>query len=447
MPYLRRSLLYSQIRDVEKSLAFWTVVLCIIFLSSGFATQSSASTLEEWQKSVVQIIIKRGGEFNSGSGFIVNSKEGYVVTNAHVVADEMRQTSTGNFEVPSLPAEQIIVRTYNNERYPVQKVMWRSGISLKVIGLIPEQGPNLALDCGKDLAILKVGPMDAPPLSIASSGTVRAGDRVLVMGYPELLKEVLGAQQPVCEVSEGIIGGPRVSPNDTRVFTTDAAVNRGNSGGPMINERGQVVAVISEIAGDYFSISNQVVSMGASLGMAIQSDELVERLRQLGVDFTYIEHRPGVKRIVVVSLSVLAAVALIGCAVIGLLLARRTWSKRSPVDQAQNTVEGVLRGISGEYRGSCLPIGSGIRIGRDPNLCNLILNKNTSRISRCHAEIRFNPNTAAFVLADSQSRGGTFLSNGRQVPFGKPALLHDGDGFYLVDRDCEFRVEQRKDRA
>jgi len=423
-------------------------VLCIIFLSSGFATQTSASTLENWQKSVVQVIIDKGGEFNSGSGFIVNSEEGYIVTNAHVVAGEMRQTSTGNFEVPTLSAEQIIVRTYNNERYPVQKVMWRSGISLKVTGLTPEQRPTFALDCGKDLAILKVGPVDAPSLSVAASGTVRAGDRVLVMGYPELLKDVLGAQQTVCEVSEGIIGGPRVSPNDTRVFTTDAAVNRGNSGGPMINERGQVVAVISEIAGDYFSINNQVVSMGSSLGMAIQSDELVERLRQLGVDFTYIKHRPGVKRIVVVSLSVFAVVALIGCAVIGLLLlARRTWRKRAPVDQAQNTMEGVLRGISGEYRGSCLPIGSGIRIGRDPNLCNLILNKNTSRISRCHAEIRFNPNSAAFVLADSQSRGGTFLSTGRQVPFGKPALLRDGDGFYLVDRDCEFRVEHRKARA
>ena len=150
-----------------------------------------------------------------GSGFIVNAK-GYILTNHHVIED----------------ASRIMVGLQSGQRFP--------GI---VVGVDPET----------DVAVIKIdSPKDLPTLTLGDSNAAQVGDWVLAMGSP------FGLDQTV---TAGIISKKeRESPYFNvfqRFLQTDAAINRGNSGGPLVNMRGEVIGMNSQIAtstGDYNGI-------------------------------------------------------------------------------------------------------------------------------------------------------------------------------------------------
>lgn len=150
-----------------------------------------------------------------GSGFIVSSK-GYILTNEHVIED----------------ATRIIVGLQSGEKYRG-----------RVIGVDPET----------DVAVIKIDPpSDLPTVTLGDSNSAQVGDWVLAMGSP------FGLDQTV---TAGIISKKeRESPyfsNFQRFLQTDAAINRGNSGGPLVNMRGEVIGMNSQIAtstGDYNGI-------------------------------------------------------------------------------------------------------------------------------------------------------------------------------------------------
>src|SRR5882724_1116652 len=150
-----------------------------------------------------------------GSGFIVSPK-GYILTNEHVIED----------------ATRIIVGLQSGEKYRA-----------KVVGI----------DSATDVAVIKIdAPHDLPTVTLGDSNAAQVGDWVLAMGSP------FGLDQTV---TAGIISKKeRESPyftNFQRFLQTDAAINRGNSGGPLVNMRGEVIGMNSQIAtstGDYNGI-------------------------------------------------------------------------------------------------------------------------------------------------------------------------------------------------
>lgn len=150
-----------------------------------------------------------------GSGFIVNPK-GYILTNYHVV-DE---------------ATRIIVGLQSGEKY---------------------RGKVIGVDSATDVAVIKIdAPQDLPTVTLGDSNAAQVGDWVLAMGSP------FGLDQTV---TAGIISKKeRESPYFNvfqRFLQTDAAINRGNSGGPLVNMRGEVIGMNSQIAtstGDYNGI-------------------------------------------------------------------------------------------------------------------------------------------------------------------------------------------------
>lgn len=150
-----------------------------------------------------------------GSGFIVE-KSGYIITNAHVV-DE---------------AARITVKLDSGEEY-----------NAKVVGT----------DEQTDLAVLKIdAPKDLPFVKFGDSDKAEVGDWVLAIGSPFGLAKT---------VTAGIISQKqRETPFASafqRFIQTDAAINRGNSGGPLVNIDGEVIGVNSQIAtstGDYNGI-------------------------------------------------------------------------------------------------------------------------------------------------------------------------------------------------
>lgn len=147
-----------------------------------------------------------------GSGFIVD-RGGYILTNAHVIDN----------------ASKITVKLDSGEEY-----------TAKVVGLDEET----------DLAVLKIeAGRDLPFVRLGDSDKAVVGDWVLAIGSPFGLTKT---------VTAGIISQTqRQTPYATafqRFIQTDAAINRGNSGGPLVNMDGEVIGVNSQIAtstGDY----------------------------------------------------------------------------------------------------------------------------------------------------------------------------------------------------
>lgn len=150
-----------------------------------------------------------------GSGFIVDSK-GYILTNEHVVEG----------------ATRITVGLQSGEKY---------------------RGRIIGIDEETDVAVIKIdSPQDLPTVTLGDSNAAQVGDWVLAMGSP------FGLDQTV---TAGIISKKeRETPyfsSFQRFLQTDAAINRGNSGGPLVNMRGEVIGINSQIAtstGDYNGI-------------------------------------------------------------------------------------------------------------------------------------------------------------------------------------------------
>jgi serine protease Do len=160
-----------------------------------------------------------------GSGFIVDSK-GYILTNQHVVQG----------------ATRITVRLQSGEEF---------------------RGTVKGVDEETDVAVIKIeSPRELPSVKLGDSNTAQVGDWVLAIGSP------FGLDQTV---TAGIIS---TRERQTPLFTsfqqflqTDAAINRGNSGGPLVNMRGEVIGINSQIAtstGDYNGIGFALPSNEAS---------------------------------------------------------------------------------------------------------------------------------------------------------------------------------------
>jgi len=156
--------------------------------------------------------IPRRPSYSVGSGFFVD-RSGHILTNLHVVED----------------AAKITIKTDSGDEY-----------TAKIVGVDEET----------DVAILKVDAgRDVPFVKLADSDQARVGDWVLAIGSPFGLNR---------SVTAGIISQTNRETPSTSVFQrfiqTDAAINRGNSGGPLVNLQGDVIGINSQIAtstGDY----------------------------------------------------------------------------------------------------------------------------------------------------------------------------------------------------
>ena len=142
-------------------------------------------------------------------------------------------------------------------------------------------------EANKDLALIRVNPagLGLKALTLASSSSVRVGDTVYAIGTPYGLEETF---------TKGIVSalGREISAPDgskiTGAIQTDAALNPGNSGGPLLNEQGEVIGVNSQIASDAASVvGSQPGSTG--VGFAIASDTVVSAVRTIeaGKGVTY----------------------------------------------------------------------------------------------------------------------------------------------------------------
>lgn len=188
-------------------------------LNRGNSIQSFVDRSADIERGTVTVRTAGG----HGSGFFI-STDGYVITNAHVVAGSKR----------------VLIVTSDAQF----------------------QGEIVRLDAQRDVALIKAGGTTDYPLKISTT-EVRIGEQIYAVGTP--LSEELSFS-----VTRGIISGKR-SVNGLPLLQTDAAINLGNSGGPVLNENGDVVAI---------SVSGIFSESGGSLNtnFVIPIDDALKKL-------------------------------------------------------------------------------------------------------------------------------------------------------------------------
>ena len=179
-----------------------------------------------------------------GSGFII-SPDGYIVTNNHVV-------SGGRETGPQAPVVSSITVTLTDRKEYTAKVIGR--------------------DVASDLALLKIEASNLPFVQFGDSTRTRVGDWVIAIGNPFALGGT---------VTAGIVSAIHRSIGNTgaydRYIQTDAAINQGNSGGPMFDLNGNVVGINTAI----FSPTGGNVGIGFAIP-AEQAKPVIDALKSGG---------------------------------------------------------------------------------------------------------------------------------------------------------------------
>lgn len=191
-------------------------------LLKASAGEDFSGIIEDAIKSVVTIRT----DISQGTGFII-SREGYIVTNYHVMEN----------------ANAAIIISSDGQEHVVSMIGFNDDL---------------------DLALLKIdGNYDK--IRLENSNSVSVGEKVIAIGNP------LGLQ---FSVSQGIVSAiHREGPNGLEAYIqTDAALNPGNSGGPLINKEGRVIG-----------INNFKVGGSESLGFALESNFIKEGINEIAL--------------------------------------------------------------------------------------------------------------------------------------------------------------------
>ena len=216
------------------------------------ASQEEALSLQEIYSKVIPSVasitcVQQSGT-DMGTGIIMTS-DGYVITNYHVIEN----------------AKQIYVLLGEEDRYEAVLV---------------------GGDETTDLAVLKISATGLTPAEFGDSDQLRVGDMVVAIGDP-LGTELRGT------MTDGIVSAINrdlnVSGRQMTLLQTNAALNSGNSGGPLINCYGQVIGITTMKMSNYSSVSATVEGLGFAIPITSAKpiiDELIER--------GYVSGRPAI---------------------------------------------------------------------------------------------------------------------------------------------------------
>ena len=190
----------------------------------------------------------RRGEYSTGTGIVLTS-DGYIVTNTHVLDG----------------AKSVTVTTSDGTEYT---------------------GALVGADAVSDIAVLKIDAQGLTPAEFGDSSSLQVGDDVVSIGNP------LG-EQLRWTMTNGIISAINrdltVNDRTMNLIQTNAALNNGNSGGPLINCYGQVIGINTMKMSNFYSSSTTVEGIGFAIPIDTAKpiiDELIEK--------GYVSGRPAI---------------------------------------------------------------------------------------------------------------------------------------------------------
>ena len=335
-----------------------------------------------------------------------------------------------------------------------------------------EEAYPVAYDEIKDLAVLKLGAATSKrtPLPLCSPTDNMVGSIIYAVGYPGLAENVFADATTTWGPSDVSVTSGSIS----RLLTTsgtgqmrlqiDCVIRHGNSGGPLVNENGQVLGI---------AVSSVSDEEDSSMYYGVNIDEVIPYLKQYDVPYVLqeagaaessgetslaegttpagdtivvpdpVEEEPeessgGVPIALWVVIGV--AVAAVAGVAIFLLLRKGKAGSPAPVQPVQPAPAPapapqkvpVLRSLAQQHNGVRIPIqGRQILIGTSQGECQVVFRAGTPGVSRRHCSISFDAATGDFILTDLGSSFGTFLENSQKLAQGVSTRLRPGDRFYL----------------
>lgn len=237
-------------------------VLCLaaVCLTASFAHANSI--IQHADSGVFKIFVKLGnGKYGQGTGFAVSS-DGLLATNDHVVKNAIKIVA-----VKKLPEKPVTVH----------------------------EGRVVSHSASLDVALVKFDGLNATPLTIATN-LPEKGEKVFAIGYPSVADDAISLEQNKesaleSTVTEGIVGrvfdGSWPGGNDSmKIVQHSAAISPGNSGGPLLNQCGNVIGINTGLPfGEIRILSPNVAKVVQNQGVFFASSilELIPELRAKGV--------------------------------------------------------------------------------------------------------------------------------------------------------------------
>lgn len=330
------------------------------------------------------------GQMATGTGFAVGKSGEYAdtfITNCHVVSGE----------------EMI---------YPTVYIMIDGADIADESSLILAEVAYV--DTEIDLAVLKTAEpiRGVTGLPLLPAETMETGDTVYALGFPGIADEVADTNQYTVEditVTNGVLSR-YLSSGGIKCMAHTATVNSGNSGGPLINEHGQVIGINTFIHWDEHADLRCY---------AIYIDYVMDVLDELGIAYTKGTENGGGNAITVVLGA--AAVIIAGVAVVFVLKNKQKAAKPQHV-AAQDGQSYVIRAISGPLAGTEWNLHTTLMIGRDP-AGGIVFPPDTHGISRIHCRVDLQDGRV--TVTDRGSTYGTFV-NGRKLEPDETVQIYSG---------------------
>ena len=466
---------------VKRSIFVFTLVCMIAFsLAASGCSSSGSGKVSDYKKGVVCIFATDDLEdltmYSMGSGFGVGTagaETDIFITNRHVIYDSDNDRILDEVYILLKDNAVSISYDYSNAVFDSDGYAYADTVEFSCKAdhsamvrcevLYPDKSSPEYPDIAILRAEKKVPGRTALPLKKTSEESGLDGSTVYAIGYPgaansmqdELdgmtLKSHISADVSSSTITNGTVSRTFSYPeyDHTDVIQHTASINHGNSGGPLVNEKGQVIGINTY---GYVQATDEIVDYN----MAIFSDYATERLDKLGINYSNYAVSP-----VIMGAALALALAVAGAA--WLILSRRRRAAagvsapaagpgngsvpqpgRMPPDPGRmppvrgTAVPYRLQGINGYFAQKRFPLEGLVRVGRSRDANELVYPDNTVGVSRMHCE--FSLQNGELYLEDKGSSYGTYCNQVRLEPFRK-RKLNIGDTIFIGSANESFRIE------
>lgn len=295
-------------------------------------------------------------------------------------------------------------------------------------------------DAVRDLALVRLSAATdkRAALTLCSPTDDMVGDTVYTVGYPGISDNVskestTSRGESDATVSTGVVSRiSTVAGTGVGQILTDAEIRHGNSGGPMVNQRAQVLGV------NTYSVAN---TAGEQANYAVNIDEALPMLNANNVPYTMAGGIPWVVWLV----AGLAAAAVVAVAVVLVVKKRKKGAPVPPAPAPAAHDSGYrLQGVAGALEGKryAIPASGQLILGRDPARCTVTMPPDTAGVSGCHCAVWVE--NGEIYLKDMGSTHGTFVSPGSRLTGGQAIRIRPGEAFWLGSQAQTLVVAQRR---
>ena len=428
---------------------FLATAVALLMCLSALTARAASEDVRAARNGVVRVLALFENAGSTGTGFAVGNPGDAAelfVTNHHVIAADQ--------EKGALQAVFIVLDNVTE-----------NGTLIEAEIVADSERPDLAV-------LQAVEPIsERTPLPLMSSEYVQAAQEAYALGFPSVADnmvqegETLPSTIEDITITSGIISKVNAVRLDADCFQIDVNINHGNSGGPLITEKGYVIGV--NTWGD------------ENINYAIHIDYIMALLEENDIPYANAsgsggETKPAIapggnngpsgggsdapsggsvvggrgedtKYIIIGAVVVAAIVAVLvvrgkkqnGNVAPAVPQVAPFAPAPSPVYPVQAGGVNRLACTHGVLSGQAYPLTNSIVLGRDPKQCNVVFPSQTPGISGVHCEVRVSGGVV--TLIDRGSSYGTFYNGTKLTPH-QPVTLRAGDSFYLATPQNEFRL-------